>query len=382
MAGRPVAPAYVGAMRHLGVAGAVVDGRWVPGDVAVDGDRIGAVGLAGGTGRGIAVPGFVDLQVNGFGGVDLSDPDVDLEGYRAASAAKARSGVTSFLATFPTAPWDRYPALLAAAAAAAREPLPGARVQGVHLEGPWLSPARAGAHEASWLRPPDVAEARQLLARAPVALVTLAPEVPGGLALVRALVAEGVAVAVGHSDATAAEANAAFDAGAVAVTHLWNAQRAPTAREPGVTGAALARDGVWACVIADLAHVCADVLRFTLAVAGDRVVVVTDAVAACGLGPGEHRVGERTVVVAGGAARDPDGRLLGSATPMDAALRNLLGLGVDLLTAVDAVTARPAALLGRDDLGRLQPGGPADVVVLDDAMAVHDVLVAGRSVTG
>ena len=253
----------------------------------------------------------------------------------------------------------------------------GARPLGVHLEGPFLAPRRAGAHRVEHLVPPDIGHADRLLAAAPVALMTVAAEVPGSLDLIAHLVARGVVVSIGHSDATAVEAAAAFDAGARAVTHLWNAQRPPTAREPGVVGLALSRPDVTVCLIADLVHVAAPTLLLSLAAARQRVVVVTDAVALAGadrLDGAEHRFDGRPVVVADGAVRLADGTLAGSTCPMDGALRNLVGLGVPLGETVAAMTRAPARLLGRTDVGRLAPGLRADVVVLGEDLAVERVL--------
>lgn len=363
-------------MSRLGVAAAVVDGRLVAGDVDIQDGSITAVGLPG-SGTGIAVPGFVDIQVNGFGGVDFTA--TDLEGHRTASQAIARTGVTSYLITIPTAAPSSYAETLAAARSAVDSGLPGAQAFGVHLEGPFLAPARRGAHRAAWLRQPDTALLDALLDAAPVSLFTLAPELEGAGDLIDVLVRRGVTVAVGHSDAGAAEVHAAFDRGARAVTHVWNGQRAPTARDAGVSGVALVRDDVNVCVIADLVHVSSDVLRLTIRLAGDRLVVVSDAAWAAGLPEGDARGADGTrVMVAGGAVRLPDGTLMGSACGLDLALRNLVSLGVALPEAVQALTERPARLLGRPDLGTLAPGARADVVVLDDALSIHRVYVAGR----
>jgi N-acetylglucosamine-6-phosphate deacetylase len=375
------------------VAGALVDGSFVAGDVTVDREgRLLAVGARPAARSGLAVPGFVDLQVNGFGGVDLAV--ADRAGYSEAATALARHGVTSYLPTLPTAAPEEYgPALPVAAsvvAGGADAPRSAARrggggrpvgacALGVLLEGPFLARPRAGAHRPEHLRSPDVDLLARFLAAAPVTMMTLAPELPGGSGLVARLTAAGVVVALGHSDATAAEARAAFDAGATAVTHLWNAMRPVTAREPGLVGAALAHPAVRVCVIADLVHVAPETLRLTWAAARGRVVVVSDAVSPAGLGDGEHCFGGRPVTSRAGVVRLADGTLAGSACPLDAALRNLVALGIPVEEAVTAVSTEPARLLGRADVGSLTAGRPADVVVLDDSLAIRSVLVAGEA---
>ena len=339
---------------RLGVAAALVDGALVPGDVEVDGDRIARVGL-GGPGRGIAAPGFVDLQVNGFAGVDLMH--ADREGHARAGAAMLATGVTAYLPTFVTAP---EPEVLAALHA-----LPdGPEILGAHLEGPFLAPGRLGAHPPEWRRDPDPALLDRLLAGGRVTHVTLAPELPGALDLVDALIARGITVAAGHSDATAAEAHAGFDRGIRSVTHLFNAMRPPLARDPGIALAALARPDVTVQLIADGHHVAADALVVAWRAARGRVALVTDAVAAAGMGDGTFTLGEREVEARDGVVRTADGTLAGSALTMIAAVRHVHALGVPLAEALTAASATPAALIGRDDLGRLAPGARADVVVL------------------
>ncbi len=365
--------------RRLGVAAALVDGAVVAGDVVVADGRVVEVGAQPATRGGrLAVPGFVDVQVNGFAGVDFDG--CDLDGYRTASVALARTGVTAVLATLPTTAPGRYRAALATAAAAVAEDLGGAQVVGVHLEGPFLAPGYAGAHPVEHLRAPDRRLADQLLDQAPVALVTLAPEPDGALDLVTHLRRRGVVVSLGHTGASAAQARAAIDAGATAVTHLWNAQRPPTARDGGVVAVALTHPDVWVCAIADGIHLSPEVLALSVAAAGDRFVAVTDAVAAAAMADGEHRFGGRAVWLADGAVRLADGTLAGSAATLDAGLRHLVAVGVPLGSAVDAVTRRPARLLGRADLGRLAPGARADVAVLDDDLSVTRVLVGGIEV--
>ncbi len=381
-AGLPVAPAPPepddgrlagaggsGAVR-LGVEAALVDGSLVRGDVEVDGGRVAAVGLGGG-GRGTAVPGFVDLHVHGFGGVDFSQADAD--GYRRAGEALLETGVTAFQPSLITAPEEELVAAL-------RE-LPsgeiGPRVLGCHLEGPFISPARLGMHPAASRRDPEHALLERLLAAGPVSHVTLAPELPGGLELVEALVARGVTAACGHTDATAGEAHAAFDRGAAHVTHLFNAMRPFAHRDPGLAGAALARPDVTVELILDGHHLADEAARLALQAAPGRVVAVTDALAAAGVGDGSWHLGGVEVEVRDGVARMAGGVLAGSVLTMHRALLELVRLGATLEQAVDAATRVPARVARRPDLGTLAPGSPADVVVLDGELAIRRVLVAG-----
>ena len=342
----------------------------MPGDVEIVDGRVAEVGLAGG-GDGIAVPGFVDLHVHGFGGVDFAGADTD--GYRRAGEALLASGVTAFQPTFVTAPVEHLEGSLRA--------LPGTdvgpRVLGCHLEGPFLSRERLGMHPASARLDPDRSVLDRLLAAGPVAHVTLAPELPGALELVDALTARGVIAACGHTDANAEQAHAAFDRGATHVTHLYNAMRPFTHRDPGAIGAALARDDVTVELILDGNHVEDDAARVALRAAAGRVVLVTDAIAAAGAGDGDWRMGDVEVTVRGGVVRTLDGVLAGSVLTLPEAVRALLRLGLGFEQAVDAATRTPARAARRDDIGRLAPGARADVVVVDEGIDVRRVLVGG-----
>ena len=350
---------------------ALVEGRLERGDVAVEDGTIRAVGLAGGGGGGIAAPGFVDLQVNGFAGVDLMV--ADHAGYLRLGEALLATGTTAFQPTFVSAPEQALLAALRAMPAGGVGP----RVLGAHVEGPFLSPRRAGVHDPRWLAPPDLALLRRLLAAAPVRQVTLAPELNGALELIDELVARGVTASAGHTDATAAEAHRAFGRGVGSVTHLFNAMRPGTARDPGIAFAALARAGVVVQLIADLQHVAPDTLMMVWNAAANRFALVTDASPAAAMGDGEFVLGGRRIEAKDGVVRGPEGRLAGSALTMIGAVRNLHGLGVPLEGALRAAAEVPARVARRPDLGRLQPGAAADVVVLDDRLEVRRVLVDG-----
>jgi N-acetylglucosamine-6-phosphate deacetylase len=358
---------------RLGVRAALVDGRIVPGDVEIEDELIAGYGLPSSNGRGIASPGFVDLQVNGFGGVDFLDADAG--GYARAGAALLETGVTAYLPTLITAPEER----LVAALGEIVEGGPGPRILGAHVEGPFLSPRRLGTHPPSARRDPDPALLERLLAAGPVRLYTLAPELPGALELVDLLVARGITVSAGHSDASAEEATAAFDRGVRTVTHLFNAMRPFTHRDPGVAGVALARPDVVVQIILDGAHLAADTARLVWQAAAGRVALVTDAVAGAGVsGDGSYRLGEVAVEVRDGVVRRDDGVLAGSVLTMIEAVRNLHDLGVPLEAALDAATSVPAQVI-HANTGRIVVGAPADVLVLSEELEIERVLVGGEA---
>jgi N-acetylglucosamine-6-phosphate deacetylase len=357
---------------RIGVEAALVDGVLVRGDVAVDDGRISAVGLAG-TGRGFAVPGFVDLHVHGFGGVDFATADA--AGYRRAGEALLATGVTAFKPTFVTAPVDE---LVASLREVPTDPV-GPRVLGCHLEGPFISPARLGMHRADAQLDPDAAQLARLLGAGPVSHMTFAPELSGAGELLATLTARGIVAACGHSDADAGEANAAFDLGATHVTHLFNAMRPLLQRAPGLAGAALVRDDVTVELILDGNHLADETVRLAWRAAAGRIVLVTDAIAAAGVGDhdGRWHLGAVDVEVRDGVVRGSDGVLAGSVLTIPAAIRNLMDAGAGLEAAVAAATSVPARAASREDVGSLRPGSPADVVVLEGDVEVSRVLVGG-----
>lgn len=362
---------------RLGVDAALVEGVLVPGDVEVVDGTIAAVGLPPHGGGGVAAPGFVDLQVNGVAGVDFLAAEVD--DYRRAGDALVATGVTSYQPTFVSSPETRVVAALRTMATAAGSES-GPRILGAHLEGPFLSPRWIGAHDPDAVVAPDLDLLERLLDAGPVTTMTLAPERPGALDLIDRLRARGVVVWIGHTDADAETAHAAFDRGAQALTHAFNAHRRFAPRDPGPAGVALSRPDVTVGLIADLVHVAPDAVRLAVAAAPDRVALVTDATAAAAHPPGVVELGGRRVVSDGVAVRldDAEATLAGSALTMDQAVRNLVTVGASLDAALRAATIVPARLAGRPELAALAPGSPADVVVLDDELRVTRVLVGGR----
>jgi N-acetylglucosamine-6-phosphate deacetylase len=366
---------------RLGVAAALVDGELVVGDVEVgDGGRVVAVGRPG-AGSGTVVPGLVDLQVNGFAGVEFRG--CEPAAYAEAAVALAAHGATAVQPTFFSCPLDGYADALGVLADVLADQLAdapaGCRYLPAHLEGPFLSPTWRGAHSVSTFLAPEPGVVDRLLAAGPLGFMTVAPELPGGLDAVRRLVAAGVVVSIGHTDATAAQSRDAFDAGARHLTHCWNAHRRFAPRDPGPAGAALVDPRVTVGLIPDLVHVAPDALRLTLAAAPGRVAATTDAIPPAGTPLDRWEEHGRPVTVRDGAARLDDGTLAGSVATPDAVLRHLVGLGRSLADAADACGGAQRRLLGLPGVS-LRPGDPADLVVLDDDLFPVRTVVAGREV--
>jgi N-acetylglucosamine-6-phosphate deacetylase len=362
-----------------------------PGYVAVSGGRISAVAAGPPPGRadvelaaGVLVPGFVDLQVNGYFGVEMSAADPG--GWALVAGRLPQLGTTAFLPTYITAPVADLAAGLRRAASLVPA-LPGgaARVLGVHVEGPFISVARRGAHNPSWIVPPAPAAVGELISAGAgvLRLVTLAPEAEGGLAAIDRLAGAGVVVSVGHSDATGPQVAEAAAAGARMVTHLFNAQRPLGPYEPGVTGQALTNHRLTSGLIADLHHVCREACEIAFAAAPGRICLVTDASACAGMPAGQYLLGGEPIELPPGDGvppRRPDGGLAGSALRMDRAVANMVSVGVALEVAVTAATRIPADLIGRPDLGRLAPGAAADLAWLDDDLRTQGTWIDGERV--
>jgi N-acetylglucosamine-6-phosphate deacetylase len=358
---------------RLGVRAALVDGILVDGDVTIEDGAVGAIGVQPAGDGGFAVPGFVDAHINGFAGVDFMTADAGE--WRRAEEAMAATGVVAYQPTFVSSSREAYAEPLAVAGAVGAES--GMSV-GVHIEGPFLSPSWPGAHDVSKLIDPDIPFALSLLDAGPVTTMTLAPELPGALELIDALLARGVVVSCGHSDADAEVAQTAFARGARAITHIHNAHRRWKPRDPGIGGAALVQEGVAVQAIADGVHMAPESAYGVFLAAGPRFVLVTDAMEGAGNGDGDYTLAGRAVRVRDGAARLDDGTLAGSVLSMDTAVRNLVSWGAALPQAVHAASVAPAMLLGRSDLGTITPGEPANITVIDDDLHVTRTLIAGR----
>jgi N-acetylglucosamine-6-phosphate deacetylase len=358
---------------RLGVSAAVVKGRLLPGDLEIDDGAIVAVGVAGAGGDGIALPGFIDIHTHGYGGVDFADASP--EEMNRASVALTATGVTGFQPTLLTLGESDLVAALGRHAEASYD---GARFLGTHLEGPFLSATHSGAHDPELLLAPDVELCGRLLSAGSVGQMTLAPELRGAGELIEALLGAGCTVALGHSDASADVAHKAFDSGANILTHVFNASRPFSHRDPGIVGAALARGDVFITAVVDNVHLSKEATLLAMGVGSARFAVVTDAMAGTGRGDGTYTLGNRQVSVSGGEARLADGTIASSVLTMDTALRNLVDLGWDIERASTAVARTPGAAIGRADLGVLAVGGTADVVVVDDDLSVVATMVAGE----
>jgi N-acetylglucosamine-6-phosphate deacetylase len=321
----------------------------------------------------LVVPGFVDLHVHGGGGADTMRGEADV---RRLASFHARHGTTSLLPTTVTAPDDDLLHAAAGVAAVMAAPGPGeARVMGLHLEGPFISPQRIGA-QPPFARSPDLVLFRELAARVPVRVLTMAPEIDPGFAFLRAATEAGCRCQIGHSDATDELTLAALAAGAAGFTHLFNAMRPFETRDPGVAGAALLA-GVPAEVIADLIHVAPGAIRLALRCCPG-LYAITDAVEAAGCPDGEYRLGTHAIVKQGGSVRLRDGGLAGSVLTMDQAFRNLVAIGLGLEQAVALTSTHAAAYLGLADCGRLEPGARADILVLDPDLRLRRVFIGGE----
>jgi N-acetylglucosamine-6-phosphate deacetylase len=324
----------------------------------------------------VVVPGFIDMHVHGGGGASYTDPD----GVDTAADFHLRHGTTTTLASLVTA----APAELIAGVRALAEATRRGTIAGIHLEGPWLSRARCGAHDPARMRDPDAEEIDAVLSAGggAIRMVTLAPELPGAQDAIRRFLDAGVVVAVGHTDATYEQTKRAIDAGATVGTHLFNAMPPLHHREPGPALALLQDAGVTVELIADGVHVHPEVVRAVIAAAGAvRVALVTDAIAAAGRADGAFRLGAVAIDVAAGVARvRGTSTIAGSTATMDAIFRRVAADAGDagLAAAARMTAATPARALGLQRVGALRAGFEANLVVLDGALDVTAVTVRGE----
>ena len=360
------------------------DGSIVRGRVSFA-DRITALDATADVGDDYILPGFVDLQVNGSHGIDVMNASADA--FITLSRHLAREGATAWMPTAVTAPIEKIARVHDSIATAFEnshtdDSADGAAILGMHLEGPFISPLRLGAHPPLNLEPSGDAFERVLAMRA-LRLITLAPELPGALDAIRRLTARDVVVSIGHTNATLDEANAGIDAGARMFTHLFNAMRPLNHRHPGVIAAALAPSAAIAAIIPDAVHVHPAILRLAFAARGrSGLILVTDKVALAQTSRSGKTVGRARATIRDGAARLDDGTLAGSIISMLDGVRMMVE-NTDATIADAAIMAatNPAILLGAPDRGRLQPKARADLIVLSPTLELKSVFIGGNEIT-
>jgi N-acetylglucosamine-6-phosphate deacetylase len=366
------------------------DEVWDPGHVVVEDDRISQVGPGPGPDDGEVrdlggrwlIPGLVDVHVHGGAGGDFTSPDP--EEHAEAVLFHARNGTTSLLATTVTASPDALLDAVEGLAGSIAAPAPGARIMGIHLEGPFISEAKCGAQNPKWIREPDVAELERLIdaSNDTIRMITLAPERPGAAGLITRAVERGIVAAAGHSDATYDQLVESVNWGVRHCIHTYNAMRGLHHRDPGLVGGVLDVDDLTCEVITDGHHVHPAAARLLYRVKGpDRLVLITDAIAAAGLPDGTYELGDQAVDVDGGRAHlhDDADALAGSTLTMGTALRNAVAwFGVELPEAVQMASTTPARVLGLGhEIGAIAEGHAADFVVLGDDLHVEATMVLG-----
>jgi N-acetylglucosamine-6-phosphate deacetylase len=375
--------------RRFAVRGQLaIGGVLEAGAVVVEDDRIVEVLRAPRTGTlpshiidtAIVSPGLIDVQVNGGFGVEVGpDPGA----LQTLAQRLPESGVTGYLPTLISSSSTTYRAAFAAFEAyLASGDAPGAQALGFHLEGPFLSPERKGAHPLSAIERANGRLFDELLECSRLRLMTVAPERPGGLERVRRLRHRGIQVSLGHTDATLEEFAAGVEAGAEMATHLYNAMSPFQHRAPGSIGAALTDDRVTVGLIADGIHSHPASLRLTVRAKGPgRIALVTDMMAAAGMPAGRYALGGQSVLVDDRTARLDDGTLAGAVVFLDQAIRNMVRwTGVTPAEAISMATEVPMRLLGLTDRGRIIAGGIADLVLFDENLEVATTFVSGRPV--
>jgi len=382
---------YNCSMLYIRCSTLLAPARQIPdGAILIDGQKILALGPAAllpppsGArildARGLTVsPGYIDWQLNGGFGLDFTESPASIWNV---AARLPEYGVTAFLPTIITAPAGVYSAAQLALRNGPPSGWQGAQPLGLHFEGPFLNPAKKGAHNPLYLRAPSLEATRDWSRNRGVRLVTLAPELPGAHELIRALRQKGVIVSAGHSMATYEQALEAFSVGVTCATHLFNAMPPLDHRAPGLPAALLQTRGVQVGLIPDGIHVHPAMVALAWEHKGPRgMAIVTDAMGALGMPPGVYGLGDYQVNVNESSARLANGTLAGSILRMDQAVRNLVSFtGCSLPQAIESATASVARLLGLRHKGFLRPGADADLLLLDDQANLMATFVCGELV--
>ncbi|WP_245598036.1 N-acetylglucosamine-6-phosphate deacetylase [Haloglycomyces albus] len=364
-------------MNELPAHAHVVTGEGVMnGTVIVDGDRIAGIEETSGEPDGWVIPGFIDTHTHGGGGYSFTGGNA--EQARQAAAFHASRGTTTVMASLVSGSQD----FLLEATKNLKPLYDDGTIMGVHYEGPYISPERRGAHDPSVLRDPSVEEAKQLMAAADgsAKMMTVAPELNGAVETIEYLASQGVVVALGHTDATWEQTVDGMDAGAIVATHLCNAMRPFKHRDPGPIPALLDDERTISEVIADPVHLHHGTMQFIFDTALPTWVhLVSDAMDAAGLDDGSYKLGNLDVDVEDGTARTKDGAIAGSTITLLDAFRNAVHLGKQSVPAASAMASEvPAETFGLTDVGTIDPGKRADLLVLDNDLELKGVMRAGE----
>ncbi len=331
-------------------------------------------------GGAYVIPGVVDIHIHGAVSADFSDGSLD--GLDRMAAYLAKNGVTSFLPTSMTLPYETLANAFATAKTRMQQPLDGsARVLGVHMEGPFFSEKKRGAQNAAYLKNPDASAFRALFdgCGGAVRIVDVAPELEGAEQFTKE-VSEYCKVSVAHTDAAYDDAAAVFAAGADHLTHLFNAMPPIHHRKPGVIGAACEREDVVAELICDGQHIHPSIVRMAFRLFPGRVCLISDALRCCGMPDGEYELGGQTVYLKDHVARLEDGTIAGAASHLFDDMRNAISFGIPVKDAVNAATYIPAKEAGyADSLGSIEEGKFADFLVCNSALELKQVYIGGKA---
>ncbi|MFX0061735.1 MAG: N-acetylglucosamine-6-phosphate deacetylase [Candidatus Hermodarchaeota archaeon] len=330
----------------------------------------------------IAAPGFIDIHIHGYGGCDVTSGQesclVEM------SKSLLRHGVTSFLPTTVTQSLDVLLKVCNILKMVIEKRVNGAEILGIHLEGPYIGKGEeAGAQNIKFARNPDIKELEELIKNSAnnIRRITLAPELPGVLELIKYAKEMGIVIAAGHTNATYEEAMIGFDAGVTICNHLFNGMRPFHHREPGIVGAYFVRDDIYAELIADMIHLHPGAITTVIKLKGiERIILITDAIAGTNLSDGEYELGGLKTVIKDGFSRiKTTGRLAGSTLTMDVAVKNMVThLGIDLKDAVRMATSNPADAMKLSNYGRLAPGCVGDIVLLDSELNILSTICRGK----
>ena len=329
------------------------------------------------------VPGYIDIHVHGGGGSDVMDGDY--EAINQIAITHSRFGTTAFLPTTMTMSKNKIICSLRSICEAVKKGTAGAEILGIHMEGPYINPEKKGAQKEDDIKKISIEEFLEFNQASGnlIRLVTIAPEMPGAIGLIKYLYKQGIIASVGHSNATYAQVQAGIEAGLSHVTHTFNAMRGLHHREPGVVGAALISPELTVEVIADGIHIHPIVLKILTKIKeAEKVVLITDTIRATGLKEGTYDLGGQEVIVTEGQARLKDGTLAGSVLTMDKAVKNMVNkIGIQLPKAIQMASFNPAKSIGIDDKkGSLEPGKDADIVILNKNLETELTIVAGKVV--